>query len=162
MKRRPVGYFHNPFAAWLELALKMGEMSMASAQVIAHRTSRMAAAGPKPNARDCAEFTRMGREKIEAVAESASAVATHAARSNTRLGTRAYRQMLAGNAALISLAASRTPAQFFARQAKLAKVAARSAAATSKYSGSSARLAKLALAPVHSRATANARRLAKR
>jgi len=160
--KRNVQLFHNPFSAWLELAMKMTEMSIASAQVIAHRTSRMAAAGPKPSARDRVEFKRMGQEKIEAVAESARAVATHANRSNVRAGMHAYRQMLASNAALISLAASRTPAQFFARQAKLAKVATRSAVTTFKYSGSSARLAKRALAPVHSRATANARRLAKR
>ena len=69
MKRSTRILFGNPFLAWTDLAWKIGEMSMASAQVIAHRTTRMAAAGPIPNASDRQEFRRMGQEKIEAATE---------------------------------------------------------------------------------------------
>jgi hypothetical protein len=41
-------------------------MMSASAQVIGHRTGRMALAGPAPNARDRREIALMGQQKIEA------------------------------------------------------------------------------------------------
>ena len=67
MKRsRTRNSFANPFLIWTDLALKTGEMMLASAQVIGHRTGLMAAAGPKPSKRDRREFTLMGQEKIEA------------------------------------------------------------------------------------------------
>src|ERR1700694_4277766 len=86
MKRRSRNVLGYPFLAWIDLAWKIGEMSMASAQVIAHRTTRMAAAGPMPNARDRQEFTRMGREKIEAATESTRAIAAHLASINLTFG----------------------------------------------------------------------------
>jgi len=152
----------NPFLAWADLAWKIGEMSMASAQVIIHRASRMAAAGPVPNARDRKEFTRMGHEKIEAATESAQAIAAHLVTMNLRLGARMFRQMVTGAAALMSLAGSRSLQQSIARQAKLAQVVSRSTTSVSRLSDSTARLARRGLKPIHARATANARRLGKR
>lgn len=47
MKRcRTRSHFFNPFVQWTELAWKTGELMLASAEVIGHRTRRMAAAGP--------------------------------------------------------------------------------------------------------------------
>ena len=152
----------NPFWLWSEFARKMTEMSMASAQVIAHRTARMAAAGPSPNARDRKEFTRMGREKVEASAESARAIAAHITTTNLQLGVRAFSQMMSATAAFTALAASRTPAQFVACQARLAQTVARSTITAADLSTSTARLAKRGLKPIHSRATANAKRLRQR
>lgn len=162
MRRTNRYSFGNPLWVWADLARKMGEMSMASAQVIAHRTTRMAAAGPVPNARDRREFTRMGQEKVEASAESARAIAAHLTTSNLNLGARAFSQMMSATTAFWSLAASRTPAQFIARQAKLATTVTRSTMTAAEVSTSSARLAKRGLKPIHARATANARRLGNR
>ncbi len=151
----------NPFLAWADLAWKVGEMSLASAQVVAHRTARMAVAGPLPNARDRDEFTRMGLEKIDAAAESAEAMSAHWTAMNLKLGTSAFRHMVTGSAAVASLAASRDFGQFVARHVKLVKAMSRATTTTHAWSGSTARLAQRGLKPIHARATANARRLGK-
>ena len=136
-------------------------MSLASAQVIAYRATRMAAAGPLPGARDRKEFTRMGREKFEAATESGAAIAAHVAAMNMKFGARAFGHMMTGTAALMSLAASRSAGQFITRHAKLAEALARSAQAATELSDSAVRLARRGLEPIHTRATANARRLRK-
>jgi hypothetical protein len=162
MKGNTRKMFGNPFLAWTDLAGKIGEMSMASAQVIGHRTKRMAAAGPMPNARDQREFPVMGQQKIEATTESARAIAAHLAAMNLKLGARPFRHTLSRTAALMSLAASRSVGQSITRQAKLAETFSRSAKTAFEFSDSTARLARRGLEPLHARATANARRLGKR
>lgn len=162
MKRITRRASSNPFLAWTDLAVKVGEMSMASAQVIAHRTTRMAAAGPNPNAGDQREFTRMGQEKIAAATESAQAMGLQLLHLNLKFGAQVFRHMVTGGAAAMSLAASRDAGQFVTRQAKLAQAAAQSAATAAAISHSTIRLAAHGLKPIHARATANARRLGKR
>lgn len=162
MQRTRRNMFGNPFVVWTDLAWKIGEMSMASAQVIAHRTTRIARAGPNPNIRDRRELARMSLEKVEATTESARAIAAHLATTNLDLGARAFSQMLSATAALMSLAASRGAGQFVTRQAKLAQTLSRSALAASELSDATARLARGGLKPIHARVTANARRLGKR
>ena len=103
------------------LAMKTGEMMMASAQVIGHRTRRMAAAGSKPNASDRREFALMGQEKIEAAAKSAHGMAAHMMTMDPFLGARAVQQSLAAATAMMSLAGSRTVSQALARQARLVR-----------------------------------------
>ena len=152
----------NPFLAWSNLAWKVGEMSLASAQVIAHRTSRMAAAGPNPSARDQREFTRMGQEKIDAASASAQAMGQQLLNMNLKFGAQMFRHMMTGGAAMMSLATSRDAGQFVTRQAKLAQAASQSAATAAAISHSTIRLAADGLKPIHARATANARRLRKR
>lgn len=159
MKRSTFNTFGNPLAAWTQLAWKMGEMSLASAQVIAHRTARMAAAGPVPDARDRREFTRMGTEKLEAATASAQALASHMTTENLTLGARAFGHMLTNTAALFSLASSRNAGQFVARQARLADAYAKSAQTTADLAHSALRIAGHGIKPYHARATANARRL---
>jgi hypothetical protein len=162
MRRKSRHLPANPFLAWTNLALTFAEMGVASAQVIAHRTARMAAAGPTPNARDRVEFTRMGQEKIDAASASMRAMAVQAAGMNARLGSLLLRDMVNGSAAWFSLAGSRTVGQAMARQTKLAQHVSKSAITAATLSNATARLAKTGMAPVHARATANARRLAKR
>jgi hypothetical protein len=162
MKRNSSRPFGQAFHAWTDLMWKMGEMSLASAQVITHRTTRMAAAGPLPNSRDRQEFSRMGQEKVEAATESALAIAARLTTMSGMVSVRAFGNMINANAALMSLAASRTSGQFFVRQAKLANAVSRSAVTASAWTGSAARLADSGLKPIHARATANARRLRKR
>ena len=74
MKRSRTPSFTNPFLVWTRLTWKTGEMMLASAQVIHHRKSRMAAVGATPSARDRREFALMGQEKLEASVESAQAM----------------------------------------------------------------------------------------
>lgn len=163
MKRiRTSSLYGNPFLIWADLALKTGEIMLASAQVIAHRTARMAAAGSKPSSRDRREFALMGQEKIGAATKSAQGIAAHMLTVDPFLVARAVQQSLAGAAAMMSLAGSRTASQAIARQARLAHVMARSVRTASRISASSARLAHRGLKPIHSRATANAKRLGKR
>lgn len=69
-RRRKTG-----LAAWNQLAWLTGEMMLASASVIQHRTGRMAKASYPLSAKDQKEFTRMVQEKIDAGREAASALA---------------------------------------------------------------------------------------
>jgi hypothetical protein len=152
----------NPFRIWSDFAWKTGEMMLASVQVIGHRSNRMRSAGSSPSAADQREFALMGQEKVAAAAESAQAMSLGWMRFNQQFATMAFRQMSAGTAAIISLAASRTPGQSVARQTKLVRdTMTHSAAATSQLSKSAARLAQRGLKPIHSRATGNAKRLGK-
>ena len=50
--RQTAALFANPFLLWGTLGMKAMEMSASAAQVIAIRTTRMAAAGPNPSAAD--------------------------------------------------------------------------------------------------------------
>jgi hypothetical protein len=152
----------NPFQIWLEFAWKAGEMMLASAQVIGHRSNRMVTAGSSPSAGDRRELALMGQEKIAAAAESSQAVAWSWMRLNQQFGAIAFRQMLTATAGIISLTASRTPGQSIARQTKLVRdTVTHSAVATSQLSKSAARVAHRGLKPIHSRATGNAKRLGK-
>jgi hypothetical protein len=156
------GLFPHPLSIWTELAFKTGEMMLASAQVIGHRTGRMAKAGPAPNARDRREFALMGHEKVEAARESSQAIATRLLNMNQRLSSRALGQLLASANAMMALAASRTAGQSAARQARLVHVIAQSATTLSQLSNSAAGVAHHGLKPIHSRAVKNAKRLGKR
>ena len=162
MKRSRTPSFTNPFLVWTRLAWKTGEMMLAAAQVINHRTGRMAAVGTTPNARDRREFALMGQEKIEAGVESGSAMAAQMMTMNPLLGALAVKHIMRGAAAVMSLAASRTAGQAMARHAKLVRTMTHSAGTTAQLSGAAARLAQRGLKPIHSRATANAKRLGKR
>jgi len=89
-RRNHFGYScFAPFMLWNALAAQTAEMILASAQVIGHRTRRMALAGAAPSARDRREFTLMTREKVEAGAQSIQAMASHLLGRNQRLGAQA-------------------------------------------------------------------------
>ena len=151
----------NPFAIWTSLAFKTSEMMMASAQVIGHRTNRMVAAGPTPNERDRAEFSLMGQEKLESAGESVQAMAKQLITMNHQISSRSFSQMLTGVNEMLLLATSLTAGQALARQAKLIRTLTRGAVGASHLSDTAARLTHSALKPIHSRATANAKRLGK-
>ena len=67
---------------------------MASAQVIGHRTGRLAAAGAQPNVRDRREFALMGQEKMDATTESAQAMATRLMAVTLQFGLRGFQHMM--------------------------------------------------------------------
>jgi len=163
MKRNYVGcsYF-IPFMLWSDLATKTLEMILASAQVIGHRTGRMALAGPTPHARDRREFALMGQEKIEAGAQSAQAMAAHMMAMSQPWGALAFRHILRSSAAFMSLASSRTPSQLIARQAALARALGQSTVSMADVSKNAAKLAHRGLKPIHAKAIANAKRLGRR
>jgi len=50
----------NPLLLWMKLGVRTNEMLVASAQVIGHRTARMASATPIPSEPDQREFALMG------------------------------------------------------------------------------------------------------
>jgi len=106
------------------LARQASELAFAVPQVMAHRLTRMALAGGKPNARDRREFHGMGQEKVLAFWQSwfAMSMATVEATQKAWLAMAVGAQVPVVDA-----------------QAILAK----------------------GLAPVHRKATANARRLAR-
>jgi hypothetical protein len=163
MKRNYPGYSHLlPLVLWSDLATKTLEMMLASAQVIGHRTGRMALAGAAPSARDRREFALMGQEKIEAGAQSVQAMAAHLMSMSQPWGALAFPHLLRTSAAFVSLASSRTPSQLIARQAALARALGQSAVRMADVSKDATRLAHRGLKPIHARATANAKRLAKR
>ena len=66
------------------LAAQTFELGIAAPQVIAHRLARMAGVGTSPSALDRAEFHRMGIEKIAAVNEAWTAMATQAFLENQK------------------------------------------------------------------------------
>ena len=153
----------NPLTMWSNFAWKTGEMMLASMHVIGHRSNRMLAAGSSPNTADQREFALMGKEKVAAAVESAQAMAFALLRFNQQFAAIAFRQMFTGAAAIRSLATSRTPGQSVERQTMLLReTMAHSAVATSQLSKSAARVAHRGLQPIHSRATANSKRLGKR
>src|ERR1022692_2807291 len=64
------------------LAVKSMELAMAVPQVVAHRVTRMALAGPTLSDRDRKEFQMMVNEKHAAFAQAWSDMAMHAFRAN--------------------------------------------------------------------------------
>ena len=163
MKRQSSRYpYYVPFMLWSTLAAKTLETMLASAQVIGHRTRRMALAGPAPSARDQREFTLMGQEKFDAGAKSAQAMAARAMLMTWPWGAMAVPQLLRTSAALMSVATSRPPRQLIARQAALARALGQSAASMAEGPRLTGELALRGLRPIHAKATANAKRLGRR
>jgi hypothetical protein len=152
----------NPLALWTGLAIKTGEMALASAQVIVHRTNRIAAAGLSPNSRDRREFALMGQEKMAAASESTQAIAARMFKLSQQMSTTAVNHLVASMAAGVSLTTARTLAQSTRLQAEFIRGMMSGSAATGvQIAESVARVAHHGLKPIHSRATANAKRLAR-
>ena len=64
---------------------KSAELAIAVPQVVAHRVTRMALAGPKLSERDRKEFARMVQEKQQAFSQSWSAMALETLRAQQQL-----------------------------------------------------------------------------
>jgi hypothetical protein len=151
----------SPLFNWISIGMKTAEMFASSAQVIGHRTSRMMLAGPNPSGADRREFGRMGQEKVEAAIESSCAMATSLFATNLQIWSRMAQAQLSTAAAMAALATSRTRAQAIARHAAVVRIASRPPLTTQQASRAAARLTAKGLAPIRSRAVANARRLSK-
>lgn len=152
----------NPFLIWTALLARTAEMLMASSHVIRHRTGRLAAAGLLPDEHDRHEFHMMGQEKLEATAESLQAIGLRMLVANQQLALLAFRQLTMNATAWMSLAGSRTLEQSTRLHGDMVRDSmSHSAEALSQVGDSVARVAHKGLKPIHARATANARRLAR-
>lgn len=121
------------------LATKAAELAVAVPQVVAHRITRMALSGPKLSLRDRKEFERMVAEKNDAFGESWKAMAAQAALAQRQLAASFFRSFL-------SVARGRQPSA--------------TASASQLHKAALGVLGK-GFAPVHRKAVANARRLAR-
>lgn len=148
-----------PIGLWLGVASKTQEMLLASSQVIATRSARMASAGPLPSAADQREFALMGSEKLDAFSQSAAALGRAWTPAVQTLNAQALQGWLAIMNNAFALAGSRTPAQAMRRHKTLVSTVMRRAPTLQRASDAAARVTHSALAPVHRTATANARRL---
>lgn len=123
--------------SWMTQAAELG---VAVPQVVAHRLTRMALAGPLPSARDRKEFERMVAEKNAAFGESWNAMARQCLRANQGLAA-SFLQALWSPPALRS--------------------GRKSGAVATQVQHAALGILGKGLAPVHRKAMANARRLAK-
>ncbi len=144
---------------WLRLFAETCEMLTATTEVVKVRTTRLVMAGPLPNERDRTEFSLMSREKSEAANESLQAMGSGFIGLSMGLAMATSKHIWATSAAAADLASSRSAAQWLEHQAALVKVAAASPANPLQLASSATRVVQESLAPIHGRATANAKRL---
>ncbi len=152
-------HHRHPAAAWLTIAWNAGEMLLGSGQVISHRLHRISAAGPKLSRRDHREFTLMGQEKIEAAADSASALARHAISVDAAGAAWVARRWMHLPASAMALAFSRTPAEAVQRYSALMRDVSQLTSLQAQLLAASARATADMLSPYHRRVAANAKRL---
>jgi hypothetical protein len=141
------------FPPWWQSALQTWQIALTTPQVIAHRTARMAGAGPVYNARDRREFTRLGQEKVEAFSESLSAMAMQMYKINQDIALVAARQWWSWWTPMVLFSPLSTAQTAKAQSALMRSI---TSAATDKRLS---RVVQKGLAPVHRRVTANAKRL---
>ena len=126
----------------LRIGMQAAELMFAAPPVVAHRMGRMRAAGAAPSARDQREFQRMGTEKMAAFGESWNQMALEVLKANQQM------------------AQAWMSAWWFPVRAPSVAAARRSLTrAAAQMQSSALRVMSSGLAPVHRRATANAKRL---
>jgi len=121
------------------LTVKSMELALSVPQVIAHRVTQMAIAGPTLSKRNLKEFEMMVNEKHAAFAQAWSGMAIHAFRANQAFAASMLR--------------------FFFMPFLYEPLSAASAAAHAQ--NAALGLLSKGLAPIHRKAVSNARRLAK-
>lgn len=121
------------------IAAKTAELALATPQVVAHRVARMAIAGPSPSKRDRREFELMVNEKSAAFFESWNAMTTQALRANQAIALSFFRSLWSPSF-WVNPSASPVAKQL---------------------QGAALGVVDKGLAPVHRKAVANAKRLAR-
>jgi hypothetical protein len=137
----------------------INELHRATMQVVTVRMTRMAMAGPTPDARDRHEFSLMSREKSEVASESIQAMVSGFVNLAMVLASDASQRLWATSAAVTTLMSSRSATQWFERHGALLKIATESPANPLPLADSATCLMQDILEPIHGRATANAKRL---
>jgi hypothetical protein len=138
---------------WWQPWMQMWEIAVAAPEVVTHRTARMAQSGPTRSSADRKELTRMIQEKFEAFGESASAMAAEIVRANLAL----WPSVLRAGGTLPSatwMPTAQAGSRRFASKSALTAVAV-----PRIVSSVTSRVLAKGFAPVHRRATANAKRL---
>lgn len=135
-----MGFMAHRKATSQRIAKQITELAFAAPQVVLHRTSRMAAAGASPSARDRAEFSLMGAEKVQAFYQSWAAMWAAASASQLALAR------AGASAVAVSMRGGR----------------AGPSAAIGAVTAAAANVVAAGLSPVHKKAVANAKRLSKR
>jgi hypothetical protein len=158
MKNVSPGINDVPFTAFLALTTTSAEMLLASIQVIGHRTERLLKLEPA-NAEDQRELALMTSEKIEAAADSSKSMAFHWMTMWNELAGRVLSAQHEVTAALASLALSPTPGAAMAGHKNLSNVVAGFSSSAEKFAGDAWNLVERGVAPFHSAALANAKRL---
>ncbi len=138
----------------------MCELLEATMQVVSVRTTRMAIAGPSPDEQDRREFSLMSVEKGEAASESILAMHSGLMNLTMVLAKDTNAHLWATSAAVTTLVSSRSATQWFECQTELLRFATDFPAHPLQLVSSATSLMQEILAPIHNRATANARRLA--
>jgi hypothetical protein len=138
---------------WWRPWMQMWEIAVAAPQVVAHRTARMAKLGPTRSTADRKELTCMTQEKFEIFGESASAMAAEIFKANLAL----WPSVVCAVWTLPSAMWMPTARAGSARSASKSTLTA--AAVPRTVSSAASRVLAKGLAPVHRRATANAKRL---
>jgi hypothetical protein len=123
----------------LSLLAKSAELAIAAPQVIAHRVTRMAIAGPTLSARDRKEFHLMVGEKVAGFGEAWSAMVLQTIRANQTLAVSLFRAFGAPS---------------LRRRASTTAVAV-------QLQGAALDILAKGLAPIHRMAVGNAKRLAR-
>jgi hypothetical protein len=137
---------------------KMVELAVAAPQVIAARSTRMLAAGANPGAADRVEFSKMCSEKGAAFWESLFAMSVQMARVNQDYARAAALQWWR-----LWTTPWRLPTLLWKAQAMPSAMRAATRLPTeAQRERAVSRLAAAGLAPIHKRATANARRLTRK
>lgn len=86
---------YQPTRGNKRLATQMAELAFAVPAVMAHRLTRMALSSPTPSDRDRKEFTLMGAEKSAAMAQSFQAMSAEMFKAQQALGLSLMRSFLA-------------------------------------------------------------------
>ncbi len=143
-------------------AISSGEMLNAAGDVVAARLNIMAAGMVDPSKVDLKEMALMSSEKVEALTESAAAVAQTFGQIGGRLGSGVVTEMGLASRAAATMASARDPASL--AQAQYTYALGWWGRAVSQAMTLNTELLKVqteAMRPIHKAAVANARRLKK-
>jgi hypothetical protein len=143
----------------LRLFSEVCELLNATAQVVRVRTARMALAGPVPNQLDRAEFSIMGIEKCEATSESIEAMNAGLIKLAFEFTSDTCNLIRAMSTAPTGFASRRPVTQRCENQPTFLTAVIQSPSNPLYLVSSMTSLVREMLAPIHGRATANARRL---
>jgi hypothetical protein len=106
------------------------------------------------------EFTRMYTEKVQTAMVYGQIIAVEMLRLNQQFATLVWSQFVSNGMAMAMLGIGRNPCETFAAQGRFVNAAAQRASdATQKFSTGLTRAAAASLKPVHTRVSANAKRL---
>lgn len=147
----------NPALLWWQTGVKTWQTMLAAPQVVAHRTARMAAAGPFPNLLDQREFMNMGTEKVIAFSQAWMGATHEMLVFQQEMATVAARQWWTLMNAFNPGRAFPTPWNPMGMPA--GALFGGMLSAGNRAMSAVPRMAHSAVSPVHARATSNAKRL---